>query len=286
MTDGKQCVITVREFARMLGLEHQLTKESMAQIHSYNVLKPEEMQFMYAPGAVAHPPKIRNFLPELNTLHRLLRATLAPHIGDATACPQYERNHIQFYVQKQRFSVFDFVLQEIINISRTTLHSCGYTPQIMMMIERVTGQKFLKDHEITDLKPQNPTAPTITMDVPSTSMAPHATRSGSAAPPACSSSSSGGILRVLKSMFAWCRDTRQLQDVLLSNQRRQNEKMGIDKFDEFPLLVPPLDDNPFASLSADDIVAMEANPDDDTEGSNNEYEEEEEGEEEDEDYDE
>jgi hypothetical protein len=74
--------------------------------------------------------------------------------------------------------------------------------------------------------------------------------------------------------------------VLLSNQRRQNEKMGIDKFDEFPLLVPPLDDNPFASLSADDIVVMEANPDDDTEGSNNEYEEEEEGEEEDEDYDE
>jgi hypothetical protein len=63
-------------------------------------------------------------------------------------------------------------------------------------------------------------------------------------------------------MFAWCRDTRQLQDVLLSNQRRQNEKMGIDKFDEFPLLVPPLDDNPFASLSVDDIVAMEANPDD------------------------
>jgi hypothetical protein len=42
---------------------------------------------MYAPGAVARPPKIQNFLPELNTLHRLLRDTLAPRIGDATTCP-------------------------------------------------------------------------------------------------------------------------------------------------------------------------------------------------------
>jgi hypothetical protein len=83
---------------------------------------------MYAPGAMATPPKIQNFLPELNTLHRLLCATLTPHIGDATTCPQYERNLIQFYVQKKQFSVFDFIHQEIINISRTTLHSCGYAP--------------------------------------------------------------------------------------------------------------------------------------------------------------
>jgi hypothetical protein len=65
-----------------------------------------------------------------------------------------------------------------------------------------------------------------------------------------SSSSSGGVHRVLKSKLAWCRDTHQCQDVLLSNQRRQNRKMGID---EFPLPVPPLDDDPFASLSVADI---------------------------------
>jgi hypothetical protein len=110
MTDGNRCVITVREFARMLGLEHQLTMEPNARIHCFNVLKLNEMQFMYAPGAVDHPPKIRNFLPELNTLHRLLRATLTPCIGDAIACLQYERSLIQFYVQKKRFSVFDFML--------------------------------------------------------------------------------------------------------------------------------------------------------------------------------
>jgi hypothetical protein len=68
--------------------------------------------------------------------------------------------------------------------------------------------------------------------------------------------------------------------VLLSNQRRQNKKMGID---EFPLSMPQLDDDPFASLSTADIMAMEATLDDDMDGSDNDYEEEEECEEEDED---
>jgi hypothetical protein len=155
----------------------------------------------------------------------------------------------------------------------------------MMLIERVTGLEFLKDHEITDHKSSNPTAPTITMDVPSTSTSPHATNSGSATPPpACSSSSSGGLLRVLKSMFAWCCDTRQRQDMLLSNQRRQNEKMDIDEFDKFPSHVPLLDDEPFASLSVVDIVAMEATDNDNADGSRSEYEEKEEGAEEDKDY--
>jgi hypothetical protein len=55
--------------------------------------------------------------------------------------------------------------------------------------------------------------------------------------------------------------------------------MGINEFDEFPLPVPPLDDDPFASLSVADIAAMEAAPDDDEDGSNSEYEDDEEGDE-------
>jgi hypothetical protein len=76
-------------------------------------------------------------------------------------------------------------------------------------------------------------------------------------------------------MFAWCCDTHQCQDVLLSNQRRQNEKLGIDEFDEFPLPVPPLDDDPFTSLSTADLAAMEASPIGDEETSGSKYEEDE-----------
>jgi hypothetical protein len=121
----------------------------------------------------------------------------------------------------------------------------------MMMIERISGIDFLKDHKITDPKPQFSARPILIRDMPSSSAAPLSTCSGTAAPPLApaSSSSSGSVLRVLKSMFSWCCDTHQRQDVLLSNQKQQNEKLGIDEFDEFPLLVPPLDDDPFASLS-------------------------------------
>jgi hypothetical protein len=69
-----------------------------ARIHTFGVLKLDEMQFMYASSAEAHPPKVLNFRPEFNTLHRLLRATLAPRIGDSSTCAQYEQNLIQFYV--------------------------------------------------------------------------------------------------------------------------------------------------------------------------------------------
>jgi hypothetical protein len=251
--------------------------EPESQIHTYNVLKLDEMQFMYAPGAKARSPKIQNFLPEFLTLHHLLHATLALRIGDATTCTQYERNLMQFYMEKHPFSVFDYILEEIFSISRTALHSCGYAQQIMMMIEKVSKIYFLKDHEMMDLKLQFLNETEISMDVSSPFVVPRSFCSGSAPPPlACSSSSSSSVLRVLKSMFDWCHDTRQCQDVLLSNQKCQNEKMGIDKFDEFPLPMPPLDDDPFASLSIMDLVAMEAadDDDDDTNGSGNEYEEE------------
>jgi hypothetical protein len=194
---------------------------------------------------------------------------------------------MQFYMEKRPFSVFDFILQEIISISRTALRSCGYAPQITMMIEKVSKINFRKYHEMTDLTPQFPNEPVISMDVPSPSVAPRSSCSGSAPPPpTLSSSSSGGVLRVLKSMRAWCHDTHQHQDVILSNQRRLSEKMGINEFNEIPLLVPPLDDDPFTSLSTMGLTTMEANDDDDAEGGSSSEYDEEEGDDDDEDYDE
>jgi hypothetical protein len=64
--------------------------------------------------------------------------------------------------------------------------------------------------------------------------------------------------------------------VILSNQCHQNEHLGIDDFDEFPLPEPPLVDDPFTSLSDVDLTAMEATPDAD-DISSSEYEDDEEG---------
>jgi hypothetical protein len=100
------------------------------------------------------------------------------------------------------FTVFDYILVEILNISKTPLRSYGYAPQIMMMIAKEMGIDFVKDIEITNIKPQASTTLTITMDVPSTSAASCSTCSSTATPPLISSS--GGLLRVLKSMFHMC----------------------------------------------------------------------------------
>jgi hypothetical protein len=243
--------------------------ESNNRIHTYNILKKEEMPFMYTPGARANPPKIQNFLPELNYLHRLLRATLALRIGDDTTCPQYERNLIKYYMEKKQFPIFDYILVEILNISKTALRSYAYAPQIMMMIEKVTDIEFVKDFEITDIKPQAPTTSTYSPDVSSSSAAPGTTRSGTAPPPP-TSSSIGGILRVLKRMFRMCQDTRGCQDVLLNNRRHQNDNLGLNEFDEFPLPEPPLDEDPFAFLSPTELASMGAAPGDDDD---DEYEE-------------
>jgi hypothetical protein len=110
ITNKQVYEITVCRFARLHGLDHQLTMEPKARIHTFNVLKPEEMHFMYAPGVVAHLPKTENFILVLNTLHRLFHSTLTLRIGDATTCPQYEWNLIQFYMEKRPFSVFYFIL--------------------------------------------------------------------------------------------------------------------------------------------------------------------------------
>jgi hypothetical protein len=43
MMDKRQYEITVSEFAHLLGLEHQLTKEPNNKIHTYNILKKDEV---------------------------------------------------------------------------------------------------------------------------------------------------------------------------------------------------------------------------------------------------
>jgi hypothetical protein len=51
--------------------------------------------------------------------------------------------------------------------------------------------------------------------------------------------------------------------------------MGLIEFDEFPFSVPPLDDDPFISLSTTDLMVMEAATDNAEDGSDSRYEEEE-----------
>jgi hypothetical protein len=87
--------------------------KSLKKFHDERILSKPEMSFMYSTGITPKPPSITGFLPELTTLHRIWRKTLAPREGDATSCPAYEQNLIKYIKGQEKFNVFDYILMEI-----------------------------------------------------------------------------------------------------------------------------------------------------------------------------
>jgi hypothetical protein len=81
-------------------------------------------------------------LPHFWTLHRMMSKTLAPRIGNSEAIPAYEQNLIDGLMKPVRFNVFEYIVDEIWNITTNPLRSCGFPPIIQYMIEVVTREKF------------------------------------------------------------------------------------------------------------------------------------------------
>jgi hypothetical protein len=108
---------------------------------------------MYVPREAAKPLSTNNFKPKLVTLHCILIKTLAPSEGDATTFPAYERNLIKYMMNEEEFNAFDYMLMEIWNITVNPFRVCGYAPQIMCMIEKVTGHTFVKNEEHNTFRP-------------------------------------------------------------------------------------------------------------------------------------
>jgi hypothetical protein len=249
MTDGNRYSITLRKFAEYLKLDHHFEEERF-QIHSERIMEPAEMDFMYAQGTQYMAPRINNLLPELMVMHRLLLVTLSPQIGDSTVIPQYERNLLRAYYERKRFNVPAFTFMEIVNISTSPLRSCGFAPQIMVIIEKVTQEVLVKDVVCGDLKPNTPRLSVY----PRGSSPPLAATSIVRTRGATSSSSSSGgstLFKMFKSIVGMCRSSRHRQDVILENQCNFHHHMCLQEpFAEFDEEPEPQD--PFASLTPTD----------------------------------
>jgi hypothetical protein len=134
---------------------------------------------MYVPGVATKPPYNNNFKPELVTLHRILRKTLAPREGDATTCLAYERNLIKYMMGEEEFNAFDYMLMEIWSITLNPLKACGYAPQIMCMIEKVTGCTIVNNEEHKTFRPQIPYALVVAPASPPATHTSHFPSTGS-----------------------------------------------------------------------------------------------------------
>jgi hypothetical protein len=159
---------------------------------------------MYISDSRFHAPKIEGILLHFVVLHRMMRRTLAPRIGDSDVIPVYERNLLDALMKYEWFDVFDYIVYDIWNIAINPLRSCVFASYIMCMIEMVAYERFYKDvaHE--------PLHPVILKDSAHHHTSPpdvaptRTTRSGGAS---STSSANSGFLKMFKGIFAMCHHT-------------------------------------------------------------------------------
>jgi hypothetical protein len=254
MTNGGRFHVKLAQLAQILGLSCQL--DIPKKLHSGWVMMSREMTPMYVQDGGFQPPKVEELLAHFLMLHWMMRKTLAPRIGNSEAIPAYERNLLDALMKSVRFNVFEYIVDEIWNISINPLRSCGFAPYIQFMIETVAQDKFYKDVRHDSLRPAVPKDP----------RAPHASSSAATvAPPSRTTRSGGassthapntGILKMLWGIFTTCQCTDQRQDVMDQHLHivRCNQEIIHSQQDEprleFPdvPILPPVPD-PYGSLT-------------------------------------
>jgi hypothetical protein len=211
MTNDRRFSIKLSQFVEILGLSAHLAIHK--KLHSGGVMARREMTPMYIPNSGFRAPKFDGILPQFLTLHRMMRRTQVPRIGDSNAIPTYERNLLDVLMKHERFDVFDYIMDEIWNILINLQLSCGFAPYIQCMIEVVAHEKFYKDVAHEPLRPAISKDPrTHLTSPPPPAVAPtRTTHSGGAS---SSSSSNSGFLKMFWGIFALCRRTDQQLDVI------------------------------------------------------------------------
>jgi hypothetical protein len=115
MTNGRRFSIKLSQFAKFLRLSDHLAFPK--KLHTRRVMAPREMIPMYIPNCGFRAPQVDGILPHFLTLHRMMRRTLAPRIGDSNTIPAYEQNLFDTLMKHERFDVFDYMMDEIWNIA-------------------------------------------------------------------------------------------------------------------------------------------------------------------------
>jgi hypothetical protein len=142
----------------------------------------------------------------------MMRKTLTPRIGYSEAIPTYERNLLDALMKLVCFDVFEYIVDEIWNISTNPLRSCGFAPHIQFIIESVVQEKFYRDVCHDSLCPAVPKDPRASCASSSSAAAPSRTTHGGGAPSTPAPNSS--IFKMLQGIFATCRCTDHRLDVM------------------------------------------------------------------------
>jgi hypothetical protein len=151
MTNGVKYSSTTNVFAQHLHLQAHFKHKQ--NLHDGDPLVSTQMKHFYLSGEAVNAPTITDATSDVILLHLMLRVTLAPRMGDASAIPSYERNLIDAIKKQESFNIFDYILQEIWNLVVTPSRACAYAPFIMSFIEHMSELTFAKNVRHRDLKP-------------------------------------------------------------------------------------------------------------------------------------
>ena len=146
MTEGNWYGISYKQFASLLGFDHDDTNR--VKIHISPYMEKKDMKFMYILGQKHHYGSVHGMLPFYVYLHRMFRKTLAPREGDQSNISFYGRDLLKYMNPSERdFCVVDYIWEEMKTISCSPQKSCGYAPYLMHIIEAVTNSTFEYDHK-------------------------------------------------------------------------------------------------------------------------------------------
>jgi hypothetical protein len=168
-------------------------------------------------------------------------------------------------MKPMRFDVFEYIIDDIWNITTNTIRSCGFGPYIQCMNEVVAHQKFYKDVKHESLHPVVPKDPrTHRSSSFAPAMAPaRTTHSGGAS----SSSQSSGMQKMFRCIFAMCHRTDQCLDVIeecmeivCHNQEiiHSQRDEPLLEFPDVPVCPPIID--PYAPLTPAELATFSIGP--------------------------
>jgi hypothetical protein len=152
---GKSFHVEYAYFASILGFpENDLTREKIHEVE--NVLDDGELHFMYdsAYGDIKFGT-VHGLTPYYKLLNQLFHYTLCPKRGDSDNISNMSKNLLaRMAPNKNEFSIFDFIWEEIIICSVSPKKGCHYAPYIFAMIKEVTGVNILTDKSHQVYKPK------------------------------------------------------------------------------------------------------------------------------------
>jgi hypothetical protein len=129
MTEGRQYEISYGQFARLFGFGQNDVNH--IKIHFGLHLEANKLRFMYPSNKRRSVGTTSDLLPFYAYLNHLFRRTMPLREGDSSNIPSYNRNFLVAMTPHPHgfdFSMFNFIWEEIKEISESPLKSCGYAP--------------------------------------------------------------------------------------------------------------------------------------------------------------